>query len=175
MLHDVVRALVAAEAGPLENERRSDPGMEAVTDDLRARDLANRASEPMRVLEIGRRQRTDRSPRDFRELEMPPERHAHEHDELRRRIMTIDVGAGIGFRVAESLRVGEHRLHRFVRGRHATEDVVARAVENACDAGEPIAGQAFAHAVNQRHAAGNGGLEPKLTPRAAAAFSSSGP
>ena len=93
---------------------------------------------------------------------MPPERHADEHDQLGRGVVAIDVGARIGFRVAEALRIGKHDLHRLVRGGHPAEDVVARAVENARDRHQPVTRQAFANAVNQRHPAGDRSLEPQF-------------
>ena len=44
--------------------------------------------------------------------EVPMKRDAGEHDELRRRVEAIDVGGRVGFRVSQSLRVGEHDVHR---------------------------------------------------------------
>jgi len=134
----------------------------AVADNLRLRDLPDGAAETMCVLKVGRGEGANRSTRHFRQLEMPSKRHAHEHDELRRRVMPIDIGARICFRIPETLGVGQHRLHRLVRRGHPAEDVVARAVENAGDPDQAISGEAFAHAMYQGHAASNCGLESQL-------------
>ena len=87
------------------------------------------------------------------------EGNARKHDELRSRVEAIDVGGRVRFRVAQSLRVGQHDVHRLAGRRHPTEDVVARAVENAGHTGERVTGKPFSHAVNQRHAATNRRLE----------------
>ena len=109
-------------------------------------------------------------------LHVPPERNPGQHDQLRGGIEPVDVGRRIGLGIAELLRVRQDDVHRLVRVGHAAQDVVARAVQDPGDAGQRVARQPFAHAVNQRHAAADGRLEPDL--RAAlspASRSSSGP
>ena len=93
----------------------SDEGVKAVADESASATPGGSCSRDDRAYrKSARGQRPDRSPRDLGQLEMPSERNADEHDQLGGGIVAIDVGARIGFRVAEPLRVGEHDLHRLV-------------------------------------------------------------
>ena len=96
---------------------------------------------------------------DLVKLKETPERNPAEHDELGSRIVSIDVRGGIGLRVPKPLRIGEDDIERFVGLEHPAEDVVARAIEDADDAGEIVARESFADPVNQRNAATNGRFE----------------
>ena len=76
----------------------------------------------------------------------------------------IHIGAGIGFRVTESLRFCQNRVERFAAPLHFREDVIAGAVENAGDGDDPVAGDAFAeHGVN-RNSARNAGFHGEVDP-----------
>ena len=73
--------------------------------------------------------------------------------------MAFDVEGRIGLGVAEPLRVLEALGERQLLLLHAGEDVIAGAVEDAVDARERVADQAFAQRLDDRDAAGDRGLE----------------
>ena len=80
------------------------------------------------------------------EIDRAAEHHAGEDRELVRGVDPVDIGGGIGLRVAELLRLLQHGpelprlagLHGLVHRRH---DVVAGAVQDAVDATDPVAGE----------------------------------
>ena len=88
-----------------------------------------------------------------------PKAEAGQDREFLRGIVTFDVEGRVGLRIAEPLRLTQ----AFVEGEpillHAGEDVVAGAVEDAVNAGERRAVEAFAQRLDDRDAAGDGGLE----------------
>ena len=90
---------------------------------------------------------------------MSTKRDTCQHDEFCRGVEAVDVGSWIGLGVAQALRVGEDDVHRFAGCGHPTQDVVARAIENARHARERVAGKPFSHAVDERHTTANCGLE----------------
>ena len=83
------------------------------------------------------------------------ERDAGEDDQLGARVVAVHVLAGIGFRIAELLRVAEH-IGEGIACFHAAEDVVTRAVENGFDAGDAIAGESLLQAGDDGDASGDG-------------------
>ena len=100
---------------------------------------------------------------------------AAEHDagkdrELVGGVDPVDVGGRVGFRIAELLRLLQHRaefprlagLHGLVHRRH---DVVAGAVQDAVDAADAVAGEALAQRLDDGDAAGDGGLVTEVAIR----------
>ena len=81
---------------------------------------------------------------------------------LGRRVVPPDVGAGVGFGVAERLGFGQGR---FVVGAvlgHLGEDVVGGAVDDAHHPGDVLAGQGLAQGTDEGDAPGDRGLEEKV-------------
>ena len=78
-------------------------------------------------------------------------------------VEAADVEGRVGLGIAQLLRVlealGEARCPRFA---HAGEDVVAGAVHDAVDAGDAGRAEALAQRLDDRNAAGDGGLEAEL-------------
>ena len=93
---------------------------------------------------------------------MATECDARQHDELCARVVAVDIRAGVRLRVPESASFVHDGSHLHVAAGHCAQDVIRRAVENAGDAHQPVAGQPLSHAMNQRHAPGDCGLEAEL-------------
>ena len=85
----------------------------------------------------------------------------------------VDVLGRIRLGKAGRLRFGQRLGKRQLRRLHAAQDVRARAVQNAADFDQPIAGQPFLQRAQHRNAAGDRRLEPQLLLRAARASSPS--
>jgi hypothetical protein len=71
----------------------------------------------------------------------------------------VDIKARIGFGVAELLRLGEHLGEVAAAFAHRRQDVVRRAVEDAVDARQTVAGKPLAQRLDDRNAAGDRCLE----------------
>ena len=76
-----------------------------------------------------------------------------------RGVEAVDVEGRVRLGVAELLGVGEYLVERLALVLHAREDVVARAVEDAVDLEDLVAGEAFAEAADDRNAATHGRAE----------------
>ena len=76
-----------------------------------------------------------------------------------RRVETADIEGGIGFRVAEPLRLAEALREGQTLRFHTGQDVVAGAVQDAIDALDGIAGQSLAQGFDDRNAARDRSLE----------------
>ena len=93
------------------------------------------------------------------EVERHAERDGGEDRELVRGVHPLDVEGGVGFRVAEPLRLAEHVGERGATITHLGQDEVAGAVD---DPGEPldaVPGQPFAQRLDDRDPAGHRGFE----------------
>ena len=93
------------------------------------------------------------------EVERHAERDGGEDRELVRGVHPFHVEGGVGFRVAEPLRLAEHVGERGAAIAHLGQDEVAGAVD---DPGEPldaVPGQPFAQRLDDRDAAGHRGFE----------------
>ena len=88
-------------------------------------------------------------------IELGLEGDAGEDAELGAGVEAVDVGAWVGFGIAEGLRVGED-VGVVGSGFHAAEHVVACAVEDAADAGDVVGGLAVEEAGDDGDAAGYG-------------------
>ena len=71
----------------------------------------------------------------------------------------FDVEGRIGLRVAQALRVFQHLIEPGTLFAHLGQDEVAGAVDDAGDPLDAVGGQAFAQRLDDRDAAGHGGLE----------------
>ena len=87
-------------------------------------------------------------------IETNTERERRENRELVSGVDAFDVERRIGLRITERLCIGE-RLREVVTARHLREDVVRRAVDDAGDPVDRIAGEAFAQRFDDRNAAGD--------------------
>ena len=87
------------------------------------------------------------------------ERERGQDRELVGGVEAADVERRIGFGIAEALRFLEAILEGQALQLHARQDVIAGAVEDAVDAADLVAGEAFAQRLHDRDAAGDGGLE----------------
>ncbi len=76
-----------------------------------------------------------------------------------RRVETADVEGGIGFRVAEPLRLAQALREGQTLRFHSGQDVVASAVQDAIDALDGIAGQSLAQGLDDRNSARDRSLE----------------
>src|SRR3546814_3906104 len=104
------------------------------------------------------------------EIDLAAEGQRGENGKLVRGVGAVDVEAGVGLRVAEPLRLGQHALEVLSGGGrlrgggtvlvagHAGQDVVAGAVEDAVDAVDAVGGEALAQALDDGNAAGHRGL-----------------
>ena len=94
----------------------------------------------VRVLEIHGQQAPDSLGVDIGWRDLLAERERREYSELGARVITVHVGAGIGFGIAQTLRF----LERPVEGDAALfdlrQDIVAGAVQDSVERGDAIAG-----------------------------------
>ena len=98
---------------------------------------------------------------DRRRIDHRAKRKRGQDRELMRRVETADVEGGIGFRVAELLRLAEALREGQTPRFHSGQDVVAGAVQDAIDALDGIAGQSLAQGFDDRNAARDRRLEGK--------------
>ena len=140
--HAGMDPLLEAVLGPARDAQQLDPIAHLVgKGDVERRDVADALG--MHGLEVG----------------PAAERQRRQQGELVRRIDAVDVEARIGLGIAQTLRFGEHLVERAPALAHVGEDVVAGAVQDAVDPLDPVAGQALAQGLDDRDAAGHGGLE----------------
>ena len=82
--------------------------------------------------------------------------------QLVRGVDAVDVEGGVGLGVAQGLRLGQHVGELAAGLAHRGQDEIAGAVEDAEDALDPIGRQPLAQRLDDRDAAGDGGLEAEL-------------
>ena len=82
-----------------------------------------------------------------------------EERELVAGVDAADVKVGVGLKIAKLAGLFEHRLIGQAGRLHPGQDVVAGAVHHAHHALDPVGGKAFGQRLDDRDAAGNGGLE----------------
>ena len=92
-------------------------------------------------------------------VDLRAEGEAGQDGELVGGVEAVDVEGRVGFGIAEALGVRQAGLEGQPLHLHAGEDVVAGAVEDAVDAGDLVAGERLAQRLDDRDAAGDGGLE----------------
>ena len=137
------------------DEHGTDGGGDSVRAELGFGNLADGAVEVVRVDEVDGIDGGDGAAGDRFDIDAGAERDAGEDDQLGAGVVAVDVFAGIGFGVAELLRVVEN-VGEGCAGFHAAENVVAGAVENGFDAGDAIAGKSLLQAGNDGNASGDG-------------------
>ena len=79
-------------------------------------------------------------------------------------VVALDVGGGIALGVPELLGLGQRLGVRRARLGHAGEDEVGRAVDDAHDPADVLAGQRLAQRAHDRDAAGHRRLEQQVDP-----------
>ena len=94
---------------------------------------------------------------------------------LRGGVVAVDVGGGVGLGVAERGGLGQRLGEAGAGLGHAGEDVVGRAVDDAHDPADAVAGQRLPQRAHQRDRAGHRGLVVEVDARPAAAACSSAP
>src|SRR5437870_1476524 len=97
-------------------------------------------TEPVRVLKVDGRDPTDAIRIDVRRRDLLTERQRREYGQLRTRVIAIDIGGGIGLRVAKSLRLGEYVRKGGAAALDLGKDEVRCPVQNAIKRGDAIAG-----------------------------------
>ena len=90
------------------------------------------------------------------------ERRGAEDRQLRAGVVAVHIVGGIGLGVAELLRLPQGVAKARAAVRHAGEDVVARAVEDALHARDAIAGEAVPERGDDGDAAGDRALEAQV-------------
>ena len=96
------------------------------------------------------------------------ERDGGDDRSLGRGVEALDVGSGIRLGEPERLRVGERVVERLAAVGHAGEDVVGRAVHDAHDPPDAVAGERLAQRPHERDAAADRRLEQEVDARALA-------
>ncbi len=105
---------------------------------LSSRDLTDGAVQLLGIRKIDGLDRRDGLRRYRVGIEFGMHRNARQNAELGARVEAVDIGRGIGFRIAKLLCVGQHG--RVVCPRfHATQDVVAGAVDDAAKSSHLVA------------------------------------
>ena len=95
-------------------------------------------------------------------IDLAAQADGNQNGDLRAGVVPIDVGRRIRLGVAQRLRLFQRIGKRQPGAIHAGEDVVARAVQDAGHAQQPVAGQPFPDSADDRNAAGNRRLEQQL-------------
>ena len=97
-------------------------------------------------------------------IDLTTQANRNQNGDFRARVVAVDVGRRIRLGISELLRLFQRIGKRQPRAVHAGEDVVARAVQDAGHAQQPIAGEPFPDGANDRNAAGHRRLEQQLAP-----------
>ena len=108
--------------------------------------------------EIGRRDRGNAFDIDRALIDLGAEGKARQDRELLRGVVAFDVEGRIGLGIAEPLRLLQALGERQLLLLHPRQDVIAGAVEDAVDALDRVAGQAFAQRLHDR----NGGADRRF-------------
>ena len=132
---------------------------------LGARDLPDRAVEPARIHEVDWLDRSNRPERDGTGVNAASQTDRREDRQLRAGIATVDIRCRIRLGVPLPLRFGECCVEGQRRIRlHPCQDVVAGAVQHSRHPAETVARQPLTHRPDDRHAAGDRGLEQQVPP-----------
>ena len=99
---------------------------------------------------------------DVVEVHRRAEREPREDRHLRGRVAPADVVARVGLGVAEPLRLGERLARRSTPCGHLGEDEVGRAVDDPVDALDRRRRERLLEHADDRHDAGDRGLEAQL-------------
>ena len=102
------------------------------------------------------------SKRDLVEVHRRVEREPREDRHLRGGVLAVDVVGRVGLGVAEPLRLGERVGVRRAGARHLAEDEVRRAVDDPVDPLDVRGRERLLQHADDRHDAGDGGLEAQL-------------
>ena len=99
---------------------------------------------------------------DVVEVHRRVERQPREDRHLRRGVLAVDVLGRVGLGVAEPLGLGERVLVGRAGLGHLAEDEVRRPVDDPVDAVDVRGGERLLQHADDRHDAGDGGLEAQL-------------
>ena len=108
--------------------------------ELRAGDLADGATEFLRVCEVDGFNSGDGLGGDGVGIELRVHGDARQDTELGSGIEAVDVRGGVGLGVTKLLRIGENRSV-FSTSLHAAEDVVTSAVDDAAEARDLVSAE----------------------------------
>lgn len=75
------------------------------------------------------------------------------------RIEAVDIKGRIGFGIAQPLGIREYVVEGDAFAFHAGQDVIARAIQDARNAGDVLAGHSVAQRTDGRNTASNGSFE----------------
>ena len=73
-------------------------------------------------------------------------------------VVAVDVERGFGLGIAQALSIGQDIRELGPLELHPGEDVVAGAIDDACDACDPVAGEGFPERLDDRNTPGNSGF-----------------
>ena len=118
-------------------------------------------AELARVGDLGRVQPGDPRRVDVLEVHPRPERERGEDLQLVGGVDPLDVERRVRLRVSGRLGLAEGVGEVAPLVRHLGQDEVGRAVDDAVERQDPVRGQPVAEGPDDRHAAGDGGLEPE--------------
>ena len=105
------------------------------------------------MIEIDRSDMTDALDGDAGEVEPRAESDARQDAQLMRGIYAVDVEARVGLGKALCLCVREHSGERQAFRLHPRQDIIARSVQDAVDAGQSVRRRAVAQRLDDRNAA----------------------
>ena len=114
------------------------------------------------VAEIHLRDSPDAFHEDVGGRDLLAECQRRKQHELGARVKAIDIGAGVGLGVSQTLRLFQHRGKRHVALFHFGEDVVAGAVQDAVERLHAVARNALAQHRMNRDAAAHAGLHRQI-------------
>ena len=92
------------------------------------------------------------------EIDSRAKRHRRQQGQLVGRVHAVDIEGRVGLGIAKLLRLGQHVGEIAAGLAHGGQDIVAGAVQDAVQAGDPVAGQPLAQRPDNRDAAGHRGL-----------------
>ena len=132
---------------------------------FRDREQLDHAAQPRRVGDVLGLHPRDPFAEDVAGHHPRVERDRCEDRALGRGVEPLDVGGGIGLRVAEGLGLGQRVVEARRTLGHLREDEVRRAVHDAEDASDALPGQRLLHRTDQRDPPGHRRLEVEIRAR----------
>ena len=137
------------------HQHRMDALEQAFWPILRHADQADTEAQGRRLGNVGGDHMADAGGGDMVEVQFGAKGQAGKDGQLVRGIDAVNVEARIGLGIAQFLGFLQHLVKAPAFLFHGGQDVIAGAVEDAIDAADLVGGRAFAHALDDRNAAGD--------------------